>query len=115
MIFFTREERLQEILTMVEGSSHSTIPDLARDLTLSASHLRHLFKARTGSRLGRRLVEVKLRRAALLLLESDLSIKEIAYLVGYRHPSSFVRAFEDLFHQSPGDHRQEMLIERRFG
>ena len=77
MIFFTREERLQEILTMVEGSSHSTIPDLARDLTLSASHLRHLFKARTGPRLGRRLVEVRLRRAALFLLESDLSIKEI--------------------------------------
>jgi AraC-like DNA-binding protein len=110
-----QEERLRKILATVESGSLSTIHDLAREFKLSASHLQHLFKALTGSRLGRRLVELRLEKASLLLLDSNLSIKEIAYTVGYRHPSSFVRAFERFFQQSPGEYRQKMLMERRFG
>ena len=63
------------------------------------------------------MVESRLKRAAFLLLESDLSIKEIAYTVGYKHASSFVRAFERSFRRAPGDFRQlrqEMLTERQF-
>ena len=108
------EERLRKILATMESGSPSTIHDLALEFNLSASHLQHLFKALTGSRLGQRLAELRLEKASLLLLNSSLSIKEIAYTVGYRHPSSFVRAFERLFQQSPGEYRQKMLTERRF-
>jgi len=108
-------DHFRKILATVETGSFSSIHDLSIEFQLSASYLQHLFKARTGSRLGRRLAELRLRRAAFLLIESNSSIKEIAHAAGYRHPSSFIRAFERFFQQSPSDYRQEMLTERRFG
>jgi len=110
-----QEERLRKILEIIESGSLCTIGDLALEFHLSASHLQHLFKAQTGSRLGQRLVEQRLHRAALLLLQSNMSVKEVAYAVGYKHPPSFVRAFERFFEQAPGHYRQEMLTERRIG
>ena len=89
-----QDERLRRILEIIESGSLCTIGDLAVEFNLSASHLQHLFKAQTGCRLGRRLVEQRLHRAALLLLQSNMSVKEVAYAVGYKHPPSFVRAFE---------------------
>ncbi|HEX2775598.1 MAG TPA: helix-turn-helix transcriptional regulator [Candidatus Acidoferrales bacterium] len=110
-----QEERLRKILEIIESGSLCTIGDLAQEFRLSASHLQHLFKAQTGARLGQRLVEQRLHRAALLLLQSNMSVKEVAYAVGYKHPPSFVRAFERFFEQAPGHYRQEMLTERRIG
>ncbi|HXN74322.1 MAG TPA: helix-turn-helix transcriptional regulator [Candidatus Acidoferrales bacterium] len=110
-----QDERLRRILEIIESGSLCTIGDLAVEFNLSASHLQHLFKAQTGCRLGRRLVEQRLHRAALLLLQSNMSVKEVAYAVGYKHPPSFVRAFERFFEQAPGHYRQEMLTERRIG
>ena len=109
----TQDDHFRKILEIVDAGSVYSIGDLAGDLNLSASHLQHLFKARTGSRLGRWLVEQRLNKAAVLLLDSHLSIKEIAYTVGYKHPPSFVRAFERMFERAPGHYRQEMLTERR--
>lgn len=110
-----QDERLRKILEIIECGSLCTIGDLALEFRLSASHLQHLFKAQTGSRLGRRLIEQRLHRAALLLLKSNMSVKEVAYAVGYKHPPSFVRAFKRLFERVPGHYRQEMLTERRIG
>lgn len=103
----------RKILEIVHTGSVYSINSLAMELNLSPSHLQHLFKAETGSRLGHWLVEQRLHRAALLLLQSDMSVKEVAYAVGYKHTPSFVRAFERFFEQAPGRYRQEMLIERR--
>ena len=109
-----QEQRFQKILEKVESGSLRNISDLAVQFKLSPSHLQHLFKAQTGSGLGHRLTEQKLQRAAFLLLHSEMSVKEIGYAVGYKHPSSFVRAFERAFQDAPGDYRQKMLTDRRF-
>lgn len=108
-----QDARLRKILEIIESGSLCSIGDLALEFQLSASYLQHLFKAQTGSRLGRRLVEQRLHRAARLLLQGNLSVKEVAYAVGYKHPPSFVRAFERFFDRAPGHYRREMLIERR--
>lgn len=109
------DERFRRILAMVESGSLSSIRELCREFKLSASHLQHIFKAGTGARLGRRLAEYRLQKAAFLLIQDELSIKEIAFAVGYKHASSFVRAFERYYRRPPSDYRQEMLMERRFG
>jgi 2-isopropylmalate synthase len=108
-----QDARLRKILEIVESGSLCSIGDLALEFRLSASYLQHMFKAQTGSRLGRRLVEQRLHRAARLLLQGNMSVKEVAYAVGYKHPPSFVRAFERFFDRAPGHYRREMLIERR--
>jgi AraC-like DNA-binding protein len=109
------QERFQRILKRVRTGSLSTVRDLACEFNLSASHLQHLFKAETGSCLGRSLTEERLRRAATLLLKSDGSVKEIAYSVGYKHPSSFVRAFTRYFGSTPTVYRRATEFTNDFG
>jgi AraC-like DNA-binding protein len=108
------EEHLQKILQKVESGTPCTMRDLAREFGLSPSRLQHLFKERTGARLGQWLAELKLQRAARLLAESNMSVKEVASAVGYGHSSSFVRAFERVFHQAPGRFQRKKLNKNVF-
>lgn len=93
--------RISEILKIIESQSPHKISELALEVNLSESRLQHLFKQETGVRLGRLLTEQRLRKAAELLVSTQLRIKEIAAAAGYEHASSFSRAFEQRFAQSP--------------
>ena len=104
--------RIREIMAVIESQSPQTISDLALEVKLSESHLQHLFKQETGVRLGRLLTEQRLQKAAALLLRTRLRIKEIAAAAGYEHASSFTRAFEQRFAQTPQDYRRKRGSER---
>ncbi len=98
--------RLRKVLQMIASDSPQNIQDLAVKCNLSESHLQHLFKESTGLGLGRMLAEQRMQRAAKLLEQTNLSIKEIAWTVGYEHTSSFTRAFERHFREAPRCFRQ---------
>ncbi len=98
--------RLRKVLQMIASDSPQKIQDLALECNLSESHLQHLFKESTGLGLGRMLADQRMQRAAKLLEQTNLSIKEIAWAVGYEHTSSFTRAFERYFREAPRCFRQ---------
>lgn len=100
-----QENRIRRIIQLIEAEPACTIHDLAEKFNLSHSHLQHLFKEHTGIRLGHLLTEQRLLKAAQLLEHSSMCVKEIAYLVGYEHTSSFIRAFERRFAQAPRRYR----------
>jgi AraC-like DNA-binding protein len=100
------EGRVQKVVRMVESGATFTIRDLALELHLSPSYLQRLFKHQTGVAMGEWLSEQRLQRAAHLLANSCMSVKEIAYNVGYEHASSFIRAFERRFTQAPARYRR---------
>jgi transcriptional regulator GlxA family with amidase domain len=98
--------RLRKVLQKIASDLPQKIEDLALECNLSESHLQHLFKECTGLGLGRLLAEQRMQRAADLLGRTNLSIKEIAWTVGYEHTSSFSRAFERHFREAPRSFRQ---------
>jgi transcriptional regulator GlxA family with amidase domain len=100
------ERRLRQVVEMIESEPTYSIRDLALRVSLSPAHLQRLFKQQTGVQLGSLVVERRLQKAAELLTGSNLSIKEIAHLVGYRHHSSFVRAFHRRFLEAPKHYRK---------
>jgi AraC-like DNA-binding protein len=100
------EGRVQKILQMVESGATFTIRDLALEFHLSPSYLQRLFKHQTGVCMGEWLNEQRLQRAAHLLANSYMSVKEIAHTIGYEHASSFIRAFERRFTQAPARYRK---------
>lgn len=51
--------------------------------------------------------ELKLREAKRLLIEGKESITNIAYLAGYKHPSSFTRIFKEVFGCTPKEYAKE--------
>ena len=92
---------------MLESGKDCTIRNLARRLNLTHYHLLHLFKQQVGISLGRLLTKQRLLRAANLLAESNIRIKEIAHEAGYEHTSSFVRAFQREFRMTPQRYREQ--------
>jgi AraC-like DNA-binding protein len=101
------ERRVLRVVEMVASGGTFAIRELAAELHLSPSYLQRLFKHETGICMGEWLSEQRLRRAAYLLSNSYLSIKEITHTVGYEHTSSFIRAFERRFLQAPARYRKQ--------
>jgi AraC-like DNA-binding protein len=68
--------------------------DLASELNLSYSWFRKTFKEYTGHSPARYFQLLKLRRAQRLLSDTELSIKEIAYSLGYKSTEHFFSIFK---------------------
>lgn len=104
---FVGDTRVRRALETVRSQPVLSIQRLAKVVGLCPDHLQRLFRKETGGgQLREHVVGSRLQRAAELLSMSNMSIKEIAYNLGYKHPSSFVRAFQRVFAQTPGHYRQ---------
>lgn len=103
-----REKRLQKVLQAIESRLPRSVRELAEQVHLSPAHLQRLFKQETGVHISELLCERRLTMAANLLTTTDMEIKEVAYMVGYGHHSSFVRAFQRRFRQSPKRYRSSV-------
>jgi AraC-like DNA-binding protein len=99
------DPRIEKAVRLLNEDSSRTLADLARDCTLSISRLSHLFKAKTGHTVGDFRRKCQFQAATKMLATTDMSIKQIAYALGYHHTSSFVRAFELHLGVSPCDYR----------
>jgi AraC-like DNA-binding protein len=101
------DRRIRTVLALIASRSDCSVRELAQEVHLSSDRLQRLFKQDVGMDISDFLVEQRLQKAARLLSTSYLSIKEIAHAVGYGHHSSFTRAFEHRFGQSPKRFRQQ--------
>ena len=81
---------------------------LALQVNLSPSRFRHLFKQETGTTPAQYLKEVRLRRAAKLLRNSFLTIKQILKQVGLGSNAHFVHDFRKLYGITPTAYRRTM-------
>lgn len=99
--------RIRQVLESVEEDPSRTILELANSVSLSSSRLGHLFRLQVGIDLSSFVRNARLGKAAKLLQETELSIKEIAAEAGYRHASSFDRGFEKKFGATPADYRRK--------
>lgn len=78
------------------------IDDYAYLTGRSPSTFRREFKLKFGNSPRKWIIQKRLSKAASLLKESDKSVKEIAYAVGYESSSHFIQAFRKAFGHTPG-------------
>jgi AraC-like DNA-binding protein len=83
-----------------------TVAELSRKVGLSRAAFARLFKIETGESPLRHLTRQRLERAAELLLDSELSLAEIAERVGYDSEFAFNRAFKRHHGVAPGVFRR---------
>jgi transcriptional regulator GlxA family with amidase domain len=102
-----RDYRIRKVLEFLERDPAKSVPELASLVNLSSSRLGHLFKIHMGVDLSHFLANERLEKAADLLRQTELSIKEIAAIVGYHHSSSFDRGFQNKFGMAPADFRRQ--------
>ena len=80
---------------------------LADSLAVSAPYLSKLFHERTGKSPSRYLTDIRMNQAKKLLMDSSLTVREIAARVGYPDPFHFSRNFKNAAGVSPVQYREE--------
>jgi AraC family transcriptional regulator len=82
------------------------LAELARAVNLSPGHFVRAFKQSTGQPPHRWLVEQRIEKAKQLLVNTSLSLAEIALACGFADQSHFGRVFSRVTHTSPGAWRR---------
>lgn len=78
-----------------------SVATLSERVGISPWHFQRLFKAAINDSLGNYIRGRRLTRAAHLLLQSDLTIIQIAFDVGFNSHEALTRSFRDYFNMTP--------------
>jgi AraC family transcriptional regulator len=82
------------------------LAELARACKLSPSHFARAFRQTTGQPPHRWLMEQRIEKAKQLLVDTTLSLAQIAQTCGFADQSHFTRVFAQLVQSSPGQWRR---------
>jgi AraC family transcriptional regulator len=89
-----------------------TLEELAVLCDMSTRHLTRAFRQATGCSIGAKIEDWRVARAKALLSSDALSLKEIAYLLGFAHASAFSTAFRKATGEQPSAYRARVQAER---
>ena len=100
--------------TVLERLSDETfgIPELCRTVGISRSQLHRKLKALTGKSTSLIIRSIRLEEARALLVQSELSISEVAYQVGFGNPNYFSTVFSDFYGVSPTEMRENSSMQQ---
>lgn len=84
-----------------------TIEELSKEYLINTATLKDTFKGIYGQPIGAYMKEYRIRQAADLLRQTQVSIAEIASQVGYENQSKFASAFRDIMKIAPAEYRKQ--------
>ena len=118
--FYTRQFRTRnsvesDILTRFQSILHNhfdndkekliTANDIASQLAMSTNYLSDLLRNLTGLNTQQQIHAYLIERAKSLLLNTNLSVNEIAFSLGFEYPQYFSRLFKSKTGQTPVEFR----------
>ncbi|MFY0628516.1 MAG: response regulator [Reichenbachiella sp.] len=98
------EKLIQKALAIVEenmSNADFSVQELSRELGVSRAQLYKKVVSITGQSPIEFIRDIRLKRAALLLEKSQLSVSEIAYKVGFNNPRYFSNYFKAAYKTLP--------------
>lgn len=84
------------------------LDELVEVAHMSRSNLMQIFRKATGQSPIEYLLRLRLQKATELLRNSDLSITEVAFRVGFNDGNYFTRQFSQVYQQSPRTYRNNL-------
>ena len=97
-----------------EFAQDLSLDDIARRVASSRRQLQRAYSEIGGTTFREHLTRVRMERAAGLLTDRGLTVREVARRVGYRQPAQFAKAFRRHLGVAPSDYRaREAAV--RFG
>lgn len=85
----------------------TTIEELSKEYLINTATLKDTFKGIYGQPIGAYMKEYRIRQAADLLRQTQVSIAEIAGQVGYENQSKFASVFRDIMKIAPAEYRKQ--------
>lgn len=78
-----------------------TLKQISDHFSYNPNYISSLIHKETGQTFSRILLNMRMERAKILMANTNLSIEEIAYMLGYNNQSNFYKAFKETYKQSP--------------
>lgn len=86
------------------------VPALARLAHVSEAHFSRTFRVTFGETPHRYLQRRRVERAMFLLRETDRSVTDICFEVGFGSAGTFSRTFREIVGRSPRAYRKEAVV-----
>lgn len=104
------ESELHEIMIYLnESYNHNhTIEELANKCNLSTYYFIRKFKKISGYSPQKYLLKIRMDNAKKMLIESNLSIANIGFMVGFKNSLYFSKAFKEFVGKSPSQYRKDL-------
>ena len=83
-----------------------TLDDLSKVGNYSLYHMHRIFHALTGESLHQYILRIRLEKAACCLLQTQLSITQVAIKHGFYDGSAFSKHFQNYFTMSPSEYKK---------
>jgi DNA-binding response OmpR family regulator len=101
-------EKAEKIIEENLMNNEFGVEDLALALSFSRMQLYRKFKSILGSSANEFIRNYRIKKAAHLLIETDLNVSEILYDVGFTNRSYFSKCFKQSFDMSPKEYAKNI-------
>lgn len=98
---------LEKIIRIIENETECfhSLQSLSERMFVHPIYIARAFKERQGITVGEYQIKIKLANSVLLLLNTSLSINEIAHKNGFFDDAHFIRTFKSVYNISPHQFR----------
>lgn len=87
-----------------------TLKDLAKDFHFHENYLSRMIKQQCQINFRELLCQIRLKEAEVLLINTELSVTEIAERVGYHKPNFFFKLFKEHYKMTPIEYRNSQIV-----
>ena len=98
-----RHPKLAQVIRMMEAATEDPVSPstMAHDVGLSTRQLERLFRRYLGKSPKRYYMDLRLQKARNLLMQTDMSVINVALACGFTSPSHFSKCYRALYHITP--------------
>ena len=102
-----KDERIKKAYQLILDNTNISVSELAKSSGLSSRNLNRLFTGEVGYSPKQFIIGLKIENAKNLILNSDKTITEIGFEVGYNSLPKFISAFQKYTGQLPSEFRKK--------
>jgi AraC-like DNA-binding protein len=106
------DTRVEKVLDFTFGhyDQNIKIEEVAEMINMTKESFCRYFKAKTGKTYLEFLIEFRIRKACRMIVENQLSIKEISYSCGFDSLSNFHYQFKKIVKQKPLEYKYDQYL-----
>ena len=103
-------DRLQRVLNYLEThwQESVTLKEAAKVAALHPQSMSRFFQQHLGMNFQEYLIQLRIGRAARLLLETERTVVDIAFHCGFNNLANFNRHFQSVYQQTPSAYRRRV-------
>ncbi len=101
---------LEKAMKIVEenlGNPNFNVQELVREMAMSQSGFYRQIKSITGQTVVEFIRDIRLKRAAQLLISTDLRVQEVATMVGIEDAKYFRKMFQQIYELAPSEYAKQ--------